>query len=96
MMVRWTYPALKDLEEIEEYIALDDAGRAAEFVNKLIDLGDSLSGDWGRGTRAKWTSEPNIRELYYENYTLIYEVLEYEVRIHEVHNCAKMLRHFSR
>jgi plasmid stabilization system protein ParE len=43
MKVRWTYPALKDLDEIEDYIAQDDVGRAADFVNGLIDLGDSRS-----------------------------------------------------
>ena len=45
MRVSWTRPALKDLDDIENYIALDDAGRAAEFVDKLIDLGDSLEFD---------------------------------------------------
>jgi plasmid stabilization system protein ParE len=96
MKVRWTYPALKDLDEIEDYIARDDVGRAVDFVNRLIDLGDSLDVDWKRGTTAKWTSDTKIRELYYDNYTLIYEVLENEIQIHEVHNCAKMLRHFNR
>ena len=42
MRVRWTKPALEDLDDIENYIALDDAGRAADFVDKLIDLGESL------------------------------------------------------
>ena len=45
MRVSWIRPALKDLDDIENYIALDDAGRAAEFVDKLIDLGDSLEFD---------------------------------------------------
>ncbi|MCF2640828.1 MAG: type II toxin-antitoxin system RelE/ParE family toxin [Lachnospiraceae bacterium] len=96
MRVRWTKPALEDLDDIENYIALDDAGRAADFVDKLIDLGESLEFNWERGTQAKWTSDLSIRELYYQNYTLIYEVLENEIQIHEVHNSAKMIRHFNR
>lgn len=96
MRVRWTRPALKDLDEIENYIALDDVGRAVDFVEKLIDLGETLEFDWERGTRAKWTKDKSIRELYYHNYTLIYEVLENEIQIHEVHNSAKMIRHFNR
>ena len=96
MRVRWTKPGLEDLDDIENYIALDDAGRAADFVDKLIDLGESLEFNWERGTQARWTSDLSIRELYYQNYTLIYEVLENEIQIHEVHNSAKMIRHFNR
>ena len=96
MRVRWTKPALEDLDDIENYIALDDVGRAADFVDKLIDLGESLEFNWERGTQAKWTSDLSIRELYYQNYTLIYEVLENEIQNHEVHNSAKMIRHFNR
>lgn len=51
---------------------------------------------WERVVLAKWTKDPSIRELYYHNYTLIYEVLENEIQIHEVHNSAKMIRHFNR
>ena len=96
MRVRWTKPALEDLDDIENYIALDAVGRAADFVDKLIDLGESLEFNWERGTQAKWTSDLSIRELYYQNYTLIYEVLENEIQIHEVQNSAKMIRHFNR
>jgi plasmid stabilization system protein ParE len=96
MKVRWTRPAIADLDEIEDYIALDDVERAVDFVNQLIDIGESLDVNWNRGTRAKWTSNPNVRELYYKNYTLIYEVLKDEIQIHEVHNCAKMIRHFKK
>lgn len=96
MKVSWTRPALKDLDEIENYIALDDVDRAVDFVEKLIDLGESLEFDWERGTPAKWTKDTSIRELYYHNYTLIYEVMDDEIQIHEVHNSAKMIRHFNR
>jgi addiction module RelE/StbE family toxin len=96
MEVRWTRSALEDLNEIEEYIAQDSYERAVNFINEIIELGDSLDLNWNRGTLAKWTSDKSIRELYYENYILIYEILDEEVRIHEVHNRAKMMRHFNR
>jgi plasmid stabilization system protein ParE len=96
MEVRWTRSALEDLNEIEEYIAQDSYERAVNFINEIIELGDSLDLNWNRGTLAKWTSDKRIRELYYENYTLIYEILDEEVQIHEVHNRAKMIRHFNR
>lgn len=94
MRVRWTRPALKDLDDIENYIAEDDVNRAANFVDKLIDLGESLEFDWERGTQAKWTNDNSIKEIYY-HYTIIYEIMENEIQIHEVHNWAKMIRHFN-
>lgn len=97
MKVRWSKPAVSDLDEIERFIALDDPGRALHFVMRLIDLGESLSSKETaeRCTLAKWTKIKNIRELYYGNYTIIYQIKADEIVIHEVHNNAKMRRHFT-
>ena len=95
MNVRWTLEALNDLDEIEAFIAQDDIGRAVDFISKLIDFGDSLGNFPDKGTRAKWISDTSIREFYYEDYTFIYEITHEEVVIHEVHNFAKMIRHFN-
>ena len=95
MKVRWTIEALNDLDEIEEFIAQDDIDRAVEFIGRLIDFGDSLGNFPEKGTKAKWTSDTSIREFYYEDYTFIYEITQEEVVIHEVHNFAKMVRHFN-
>lgn len=98
MRVRWSKPALADLDDIENYIALDDPERAISFVMELMDLGDSLSvfGMAEKGTPAKWTDDPNIRELYYGNYAIIYEILQDAVMIHEIHNTARVFRRFIR
>lgn len=97
MKVKWSKPALADLDNIEDFIALDNPERAVTFIMELIELGDSLAeeGTAERGTFAKWTNDKSIRELYYGNYTIIYEILENEVMIHEVHNNARMFHHFK-
>lgn len=94
MRVRWTKPAIKDLDDIEEYIAEDNIDRALDFIGQLIDLGESLSEDPERGSYARWINDKRIRELHYHNYTIIYEILSDEVQIHEVHNDSKMRKHF--
>lgn len=65
---------------------------------ELMDLGDSLieRGMAQKGTPAKWTDDSNIRELYYGNYTIIYEILQDVILIHEVHNIARVFRNFIR
>ena len=97
MKVSWSKPAIADLDDIEEFIALDDPERAVVFIMELIDLGESLASDGTaeRGTPAKWTKMKNIRELYYGNYSIGYQILPGEVVIHEVHHNARMLRHFE-
>ena len=95
MNVRWTVEALKDLDEIEIFIARDNPERAVAFINDLIDFGDSLGNFPEKGTQAKWTTDPTIKEFYYEEYTFIYELTCDNVVIHEVHNFAKMMRHFQ-
>lgn len=96
--VRWTIPAIEDLNTIEEYIAKDSPERAADFVDRLLKLGDSLEDDAVclRGTPAPWTDDENIRELYYNHYTLVYEVAGDAVLVHEVYNQNKIHLHFGK
>lgn len=89
MNVNWTLPALQDLDDIEEFIALDDYNAAVAFVDQLIDLGESL-GDpktAKKGTPVSWSNDQSVRELYYKGYTIVYELRDLDnVDIHEVYN----------
>ncbi len=96
MIVKWTVEALNDLEEIELFIAKDNIDRALSFVNELIDFGDSLGNFANKGTQAKWTNDTSVKEMYYKDYTFIYEINSDSVIIHEIHNFAKMIRHFNK
>ena len=96
MNVKWTVEALNDLEEIELFIAKDYIDRALSFVNELIDFGDSLGNFANKGTQAKWTNDTSVKEMYYKDYTFIYEINSDSVIIHEIHNFAKMIRHFNK
>lgn len=94
MNIIWSDLAIEDLNDIEDYIARDNPTRAVSFVDELIDLGDSLriKGEAEKGTPAKWIRDTNVRELYYKNYTIVYEISGADIIIHEVHNSAKLSR----
>lgn len=99
MNVRWTLYALEDLNDIENYISLDDPETAVEFVNELICLGDSLQIEKTakRGTKALWADDDAIREIYYKGYTLVYEITENGIVIHEVFNQKRVyIRSYKR
>lgn len=94
MNIIWSALAIEDLNDIEEFIARDNPARAISFINELIDLGESLNTEREarKGTPAKWTHDNNVRELYYKNYTIVYQICGTDIIIHEVHNSAKLTR----
>jgi len=59
MTVRWTAPALRDLETIGETIARDDPGAAAGVIARIFDQADRLTEypHFGRPGRVPGTPE---------------------------------------
>ena len=92
MNIIWSALTVEDLNDIEQFIARDNPSRAISFINELINLGDSLKMDARKGTPAKWIRDGNVRELYYKNYTIVYQIRGTDIIIHEVHNSAKLSR----
>ena len=60
MSVRWTRPALRDLEEIGDYIARDKPEAAARLVTKILDHAQALSEHPMKGRPGR---APQTREL---------------------------------
>jgi toxin ParE1/3/4 len=59
MSLRWTAPALRDLEEIGDYIARDNAGAASRTVTTILNVADLLTAQplLGRPGRVTGTRE---------------------------------------
>ncbi len=59
MTLRWTAPALRDLEEIGDYIARDNKGAAARIVMAVLDRAEFLTAQplLGRPGRVSGTRE---------------------------------------
>ncbi len=80
MKLRWTVPALRDLEAIGDALARDDPGAAARGVSGILDQADRLA-DFphiGRPGRV-----PGTRELVVAGtpYIVPYRVREAEVEV---------------
>lgn len=78
MRVRWTTPALRDLEAIGDYIARDNPSAAAKTVSRILDHADMLAAhpQMGRAGRV-----PETRELVVSDTPFI---VPYRVRGDEV------------
>lgn len=81
MRVTWSREASENLAEIEYFIARDSLERAIRFVDALIEHSETILADNPRiGRVVSEISNPDIRELIYRGYRVVYrfkgEVLE--------------------
>lgn len=73
MRVTWSREASENLAEIEDFIARDSRERAVRFVDALIDHAETILADNPRSGRVvPEISNPNIRELIYRGYRIVY------------------------
>jgi plasmid stabilization system protein ParE len=77
MRVTWTREASENLVEIEEYIARDSRERAVRFVDTLIDHTEAiLTDNPSSGRIVPEIGNPEIRELIYRGYRIVYRLKE--------------------
>ena len=74
MKIKWTHEALVRLIEIEDFISQDSPERAEKFVNQIIEQAESLSDKPLRGRTVPEISNPDIRELIYRKYRIVYRI----------------------
>ena len=66
--------ALSDLERIVAYIALDDVGAGVRMGNHLLDAALSLAAFPARGRVVPEFRRPQLREIVFRSYRIIYRV----------------------
>jgi addiction module RelE/StbE family toxin len=92
MQIAWTREALNRLTEIEEYISKDSQQRAINFVNYLIDQGETLKDHPKIGRVVPEVGNENIRELIVKKYRIIYRVTDERIEILTVFEGHRLLR----
>ncbi len=93
MELRWSREALDRLTEIEEFIAKDNPERAASFVDALVDHVDAiLPTNPIAGRIVLELSVPDIRELLYRNYRIVYRLTGTRIDILTVFDAHRLLR----
>lgn len=86
MRLEWSSDALDDLDAIYDAIAMDDENAAARFIDKLRTKAGTLLAAPRIGIRIEELCDDAFRELHYKGYTIIYEIRDEAIRIHEVYN----------
>lgn len=92
MKIRWSYEALDRLIEIEDYISKDSSVRAIQFVDQLIEHAELLSGKPLTGRIIPELANPDIRELVFKKYRIIYRLKEKRIEILTVFEGHRLMR----
>jgi toxin ParE1/3/4 len=88
----WTEPALRDLDEIAEYIALDDPLAASRYVQKVFDRVERLEAHPQSGKRPSELPRSPYRETVIPPCRVFYRVEGNTVYIMYVMRSERLLR----
>lgn len=94
--VVWTEQSIKDIDAICEYISKDSKYYAYAFADSLFEAGESLKAFSSRGRIVPEMMNENIREVFINEYRLIYNIkddfVEVLTIIHGRRNAKKILK----
>ena len=92
MRIKWTNEALMQLFEIENFISQDSPERAEKFVDQIIEHAETLSDKPLRGRTVSEISNPDIRELIFKKYRIVYRIKGNSLYILTVFEGHRLLR----
>ncbi len=81
MNLQWTEPALRDLQGIRDYIALDKPFYAARFIERIVNTVERLKDFPQIGRMVPEASRNDVRELIFQGYRIVYRSLSDRVQI---------------
>lgn len=90
----WTEPALRDLNEVAEYIALDDPAVASKTVQNVFDQVERLATYPNSGKRPAELRQTPYREIVVPPCRIFYRVEEESVFILYVMRSERLLHSF--
>lgn len=89
--VVWTDQALEDLDSICLYIARDAPRVAQLFAGRVFDAVDRLEMFPESGRIVPEIGDPNLREVIFGNYRILYRFRKEIVEILTVHHGARLI-----
>jgi plasmid stabilization system protein ParE len=92
MKIRWSHEALERLIKIEEYISKDSRARAIQFVDQIIEHAELLSDKPRMGRTVPELANPDIRELVFKKYRIVYRLKAHCIEILTVFEVHRQIR----
>jgi toxin ParE1/3/4 len=79
--VSWSARALRDVEAIADYIALDSPAYAKAVVKRIVNVTRTLSSFPNSGRTVPEFQDPQIREVFAYSYRVIYRLDKEDVLV---------------
>jgi plasmid stabilization system protein ParE len=79
--VRWSLTAGNDLQNIEDFIARDSVLHAITFVDRVVESADALLKTPRIGRIVPEFNRPDLRELIFRDYRIVYLLQDNEAFI---------------
>ncbi len=73
MTLEWTRSAVRDVQNLRNYIALDSEAYAERFVQKIFEAVEKAAVFPRVGRKVPEADEENIREILFGNYRIFYQ-----------------------
>ncbi|MFW9989388.1 MAG: type II toxin-antitoxin system RelE/ParE family toxin [Candidatus Odinarchaeota archaeon] len=92
VQIEWTERSLEDLNEIRDYIARDSKSYANLFIRKIYNTVQKLKEFPNMGRVVPEVNITSVRELIFQNYRIVYRIINKIVEIITVFHGSRLLR----
>lgn len=72
--IKWSQDAIEDLKQICNFIAQDSLHYARIFNERIFEMAEHLETFPEIGRRVPESDDPNVREIIYKSYRIIYQI----------------------
>ena len=90
--IKWSKDSLQDLKEIYDFIAADSPRYALIFTERILEMTEHLVSFPEIGRRVPESDDPDVREIIYKAYRIVYQVRDDYVEILTVIHGSRLLK----
>lgn len=90
--IKWTDNALKELDNIANFISKDSPKYAPILVKQIYEMISHLEQFPKFGRKVPEYNDPNLREILYKNYRIIYLIKQKHIEIISIIHGSRLLK----
>ena len=90
--IKWTENALVDLDDIASFISKDSPNYAQILVKQIYEMVSHLEEFPKFGRKVPEYNDPNLREILYKNYRIIYLIKSEHLEIISISHGSRLLK----
>lgn len=90
--IKWTDNALKELDNIANFISKDSPKYAQILIKQIYEMISHLEQFPKFGRKVPEYNNPNLREILYKNYRIIYLIKQKHIEIISIIHGSRLLK----